>query len=780
MKKIILKYAGILLLLVLSSSIWANPAAALLQRDASPIAIENGEQSGAVSFSFEQLGEEYIQLRSPLDAYEVEFALPYRWLAQEGEQTYLALSYNLTVLEDISFLSDAALVENLPHLEIYLDDVLIQGFTPSVGFGQVVRIPIPAEVINRSNSNFHSLRMFYFRDNDCEVYLSSVLEIDSLTTFGLEYEVVSPLLSLAQFPRPLVQDSFFGEQLYLVLPDEYSESDLTAAAVISAAIGDLGKGSVEISTLYAAEATPELLANRNVIAIGQPDSNAFIAQAYSKQTLATGLDAQGSMLDPDGRPVSEEDGVLQLFTPDGKMDTVYLLVTGNSSEAVEKAAYALASADLQYGLIGDSAIIDQVYTNVLPVAFEESGSRMLFEDLGYPDTEYIGIGTRTSTFTFYLPHNWELSNEPSVTISYSHSSMLSDTNSVINLELNGNLVGSVPLDGESLGETEVTIQLRPEDFLPGEKNRLRITPILDINLSCERYDTNLTWLRIHGDSFLNIPHEVVADENGLLAFTNPFFYLLSSPVSNQILFHLPDDASKTELDGFINIARLIGQERRYPNQVFAVSFDQVLPDTFADYHVVAIGAPASSPVIQELNDSLPQSFIPGENTLRQVVGNVEYILASDFSVGVVEVIASPLNPQRGLSVITGTTLEGLSWALDAMSDPDQVRKLSGDLSFISEDLIGSVTSLAATSEFVQVTIEEVVGEEIEAEVVGVTEDQTVENQNEELTPEETGLASADFLPVVYGALLVAALLVTGITFSRNLRATSKDSNGNGG
>lgn len=780
MKKLLYTFATLLLLLATSSSILVKPAAALLEKDPKTLMLEYGEQDGTVNFTFAQLGEDNIQLRSPLDAYEINFSLPYRWVAQPGEGTYLDLAYNLTILQDSSYLSEVVIAEQLPHLEIYLDNVLIYGFTPSIGFGQVERIPIPVGVLNSSSSNTHNLRMFYFRDNDCDDFLSSVLEINSLTSIGLTYEVVSPLLSLAQFPRPMVQDSFFGEHLYLVLPDEASASDLATAAVVSAAVGDQGRGIVEITTLYASEAVSDVLGNRNVIAIGQPDTNSFIAQAYSKQSLSTGLDSSGNLVAPGGALVSEDAGVLQMFSPAENRDLIYLLVTGATSQAVEKAAYALSSADPQYGLVGDWAVIDQIYANVLPASDDDQSSTMLFDDLGYNDTEYYGIGTRSDTFTFYIPHTWELTYSPSVTISYAHSSMLSATNSLINLELNGKLVGSVPISVDALGEVQTTVQLRPEDFNTGEKNRLRITPIMDINRGCERYDTNLTWLRIHGESYLNLPHRIVDSGEDGLSFTNPFFYLLSSPDVNQIVFHLPEDFSKTELNGLVQVAQLLGQERRFSNQSFAVSFDQVLPDTYSESHVIAIGTPVESPIIQEYNDLLPQSFVPGENTLRQVVGNVEYILANDFSVGVIEVIPSPLNPSRGMSVITGTTDEGLAWALRAMSDPDLMRRLSGDLAFVSDQEVEAIKTSAATREYLQVALEGVVGSSIPVDVVENPDDQLSGNSAAGETVQDEGFSITDFLPVVFGALLAAAILVTGISFSRNVRHKGNNSSGNGG
>jgi hypothetical protein len=773
MKKLWFKFTIILSLLLFTSSIWVSPAAALLQSKANPLAVENGQQAGEVNFSFAQLGEEKIQLRSPLDAYQVDFSLPYRWVVQEGEQTFLELSFNLTLMEDSRFLTDAEVFENLPHLEVYIDDVLIDGFTPAPGFGQQVRIPIPAGVFPQSKSNSHTLSLFYFRDSDCENFLSSVLEINNLSAFNIDYEVAAPVLSLVDFPRPLVQDSFMEEHLYLVLPDAYTEADLSAAAVVSAAIGDQGRGSVEISTLFASEATPEALTGRNVIAIGQPNSNAFISQAYAQQALSTGLVADGTLLHPDGSQVTQEDGVLQMFTPAGLNGTVYLLVTGGSEQAVQKAAYALASANPQYGLANDWSVIDQVYASEISESGNGSDGQLVFDDLGYHDTEYIGIGTRSDTFTFYVPHNWELTDTPSVTVSYAYSSILSETNSVINLELNGKLVGSVPILKDVLGETQATIQLRAEDFAVGEKNRMRITPIMDLTRRCERYDTNLTWLRIHGDSFFNIPHDTTTNAQGISAFTSPFFYLLSSPENNKILFNLPADASKIILDGFVQTAKAIGQERRFDNQEFSVSFQQTLPERFVDYHIITIGTPTSNMVIQEVNDALPQSFVPGENTLNQVVGNVEYVLADDFSVGVVEVIASPLNPNRGLSVITGTTEEGLAWALNAFSNSSSLRQLTGDLSFVSGEIIESLVTTAATRKLVQNTIEGVVGEEVNVETNDISDSDDKDSASASSTDDDSGFGWGDFLPVLFGALLVVGLLVTGISFARNLRTDSK-------
>ena len=93
-----------------------------------------------------------------------------------------------------------------------------------------------------------------------------------------------------------------------------------------------------------------------------------------------------------------------------------------------------------------------------------------------------------------------------------------------------------------------------------------------------------------------------------------------------------------------------------------------------------------------LNEELPQPFVPGEDTLSPEVGNVVYNLPDDFSVGLVQILPAPWNSTRSVAIVSGTTQEGVGWAINALADEDLAFEIDGDLTFVREETVESLNS----------------------------------------------------------------------------------------
>ena len=104
------------------------------------------------------------------------------------------------------------------------------------------------------------------------------------------------------------------------------------------------------------------------------------------------------------------------------------------------------------------------------------------------------------------------------------------------------------------------------------------------------------------------------------------------------------------------------------------------------YQVIAFGLPTNNPVIATLNEQLPQSFVPGENNLRQQIGSIDYRLPDKFSLGLLQILPAPWNSKRAVLVVTGTTQEGVEQTIKALTN-DTYYGLEGNVAFLSKDRI---------------------------------------------------------------------------------------------
>jgi hypothetical protein len=141
------------------------------------------------------------------------------------------------------------------------------------------------------------------------------------------------------------------------------------------------------------------------------------------------------------------------------------------------------------------------------------------------------------------------------------------------------------------------------------------------------------------------------------------------------------------------------------------------------YHVIAFGRPTSNPLIALVNEALPQPFMPDEDNLRQQVGNVVYHLPDQYSLGLLQALPAPWNPeQKVMLAVTGTTPEGVQWAMDTLTGEETYYQLSGDLAFIRGERIESFDSAKFVRGPLVAAIEKVAdeGEEVALKAAAAT------------------------------------------------------------
>jgi hypothetical protein len=679
---------------------------------------------GTAEFTFEQLGHDTFELNSP-STRQFSQDFPYRWAIVGGiTNSYIDIHFDLVDLDaGQPYVSERDLY--LPTLEVQVNGIFAGAFVPQPGLDQVVRVPIPVDAVLGADSNTHRFRFLYYRGVDCIGDASSKLLIYDDSTISISYLTAPAVLNLADFPRPLVQESFIPETLQMIIPDNYSEHDLTVAAIVAASIGNRAFGNLTVNLLKASDATFERLSISSAVIIGRPDANAFLAQLYagnqaltSLQSLPTRLSVDGStIVGTEGQVIQPEDGVLQLVRSSVNTEHSYLIVTGVNDEAVMLAAQALSGVRPSIPLNNRLAVIKE-YQEDAPLAEAEEEGPITLAELGFRDTTYYGIGAQSVTVSFFVPHNWRIQDGVALHLAYIHSSQLSHGYSSLTVSLNGDPIGSAPINTDVIGEQMVVIAIQPEDIRLGEFNRLTFDIILNVRHDCVALESQVAWLRIRDVSFINLPYELVSHIEDLGEFSNPFFYLLSERGISNILVSLPPEPDQAVLNGMIRFAHLLGEEMRKPYFNFVVSMDATLsPDDHPDYHIVAFGRPTTNPLVMQVNDKMPQPFLEGGDVLGQDVGNVVYRLPTEFSMGVIEVFSSPWNSAKGVTVVSGTTAEGFSWAMDTYTDKNLVRDLDGDIALVVDDLVEVLMSRGATRRRLLTTLEEVAGGELIVETV---------------------------------------------------------------
>ncbi len=384
----------------------------------------------------------------------------------------------------------------------------------------------------------------------------------------------------------------------------------------------------------------------------------------------------------DEQPAFEEDGVLQelLFPRDPQK--VILLITGLSDAAVHKAGQALdLRADL-FGMEGPAALVKEVRS--APPTIEPLETAFTFADLGYGDRTTYGFHPRAPLLDYWfdVPRGWHDTNEAYLRLIFNHSQAIDVESSALTILLNGAPVATIPLVEEDADDLLIDI---PSTYLkPGARNRVSIRPAMQMRGDevCENIPIDQAWVSVSRLSSLHLGQQVTNVDQILDLDDFPFPFN-TQPDLGDVLFMLPLDPSPVELEASLQMAFALGGASGGDGTNLTVSLGEASASTrLQDYYIVAIGRPTRNPVIQEINSSLPQPFIPGADEVENRLGKLILRLPPDVSLGYVQEFPSPWNETLAFLVVTGTSDKGVAWAASALNR--QAWRFSGNLALVRE------------------------------------------------------------------------------------------------
>jgi hypothetical protein len=390
--------------------------------------------------------------------------------------------------------------------------------------------------------------------------------------------------------------------------------------------------------------------------------------------------------------ISEGDGIIQEIVSPWDATKALLIVTGLTDEALHKACYALSTRTRFPGMQGPFALVRETHPVPLSVSELESVD-VTFADLGYDDKVVLGTRERRVDYWFDMPLGWGLTSEAFVRLLFSHSALIDYQQSSLTVLLNEAPVGSVALDESNLAGGSLQAPLPDSQIRPGWRNRLSV--VVDMRLADECYDPDVSqiWSTLSRDSLLHLAHTERANPQLALDFyPRPFAV---QPDMHDVAIVLPPLSGPVERDG---VLRLIADLANAANgEVFSPAVligEPVNWEDLKDYHVIAIGRPSANLAIALVNADLPQPFIPGTDQIEQIVDNVVFRLPAGLSLGYVQEIPSPWNEERAFLAVTGTTDEGVGWAIRALVDSSW--RLKGNLALVRDQEIYSTDTRRLT------------------------------------------------------------------------------------
>jgi hypothetical protein len=611
----------------------------------------------SVDLTFEQLGYGNSQL-SEQESQWISLYLP-RNLVPHSEGSYLDLtiSHVPDVPEKPSVLQVG--MNSIPLAVIPLSEENAELTTYRLHFKNAPLIPgrntVGISLDTGGGCNVRGARV------DVAVYGTS--------SFHIEYALTRHQPDLALYPVPFFEQSFEHEPVYVVLPDNPSETDLSAAATVAAGLGKLSNAQIHLASILDTQISSDIRNSYHLIVIGKKGANRLIDQLDLPLRL-------------DDRALSEEQGVIQELVSPWNPLRMILVVSGQSDEGFLKASQALNRKAHLLGMQGPVAIVE----TVLPP--ESVGSRQRDDDfsvadLGYEEEVVYGTRPHTLDYRFYMPLGWTTIEEPRFTLYFGHTRTADPTHSSLIVFLNDVPIDSVLLEDSNASDGTLEVQLPPRLIKSGA-NKVRIA--IEMNLGdedkCLFLDAGQLWATIYSHSYFHVPFVLQDVEPSLALFPYPFN---KEPDLGGPLLILPDRPRQTDYDLMLQVAAGLGTADRGGFMTLSVTTSDLVTEEHRRHKdLILIGQPSANSLIAELNDWLPQPFEPATGLMRPQFESVVFAQDPSRDIGLIEELAAPWNPERMILVLTGTTDAGVALAVTTLLSGSG--RLAGNVVVVEESI----------------------------------------------------------------------------------------------
>ena len=647
---------------------------------------ENVIEAATKTVTFTDLGYTGDEtLRGVLVTRDYSLRWPDAWNPKSGNSLTLHFSHSLALDEHSSMAVD--------WNGTRLTSVLL---TPQNADNGVLEVDIPEDLIEIGYNQLRLVLYMGIHDDYCEDLDNPAVwtTIHSTSFFDFSFEPAQPALDLSLFPAPLIDGSTIVEnQITFILPAQPSLKELNVVAAVSAKLGQVAAWrNIALDVKYGPSASDVANIPGDQIYVGTLDQlGAYSFLDFSSITSDTRKPGVGL--------------IWEQYSP-GDEAGVAIALTGMDEAGVETAGRVLADASTYALLSGPLGVIMDMPD--LKTDGEVTGQIITLEELGYRDITARGTHDQTINFIIPLPMEWIVETEGTFNLHFAHSELLNPQQSSMNILLNDVPISSIALTKENSTDGQVEIRLPARLFKVGDN---KLTVLANLNL-VENYEDRLrcwddyedeAWIVAYADSSINLPPgpgEVNADLSNY-----PYNFLRSANLSD-VAFVLPASPSERVALAMANIASRLGHfvdsKALYPRVVDTNTASDIKAE--APYQIL-IGQTVSLAAIQSINDILPMPFKSGTNEPQSLEGYAE-ILPKAGSVGYIESVITEDGQSR--LVVTGNSDEGVYWAAEALSDPQLMGDLDGDLVILNAQarMFTASVKLEKTREVTPVVSEE--------------------------------------------------------------------------
>jgi hypothetical protein len=498
---------------------------------------------------------------------------------------------------------------------------------------------------------------------------------DSTINYVYTQKPYQPNLNI--FPIPFINNlSLAKDKISLFIPDDIDINELESTYYIANSLYKRRTWrGVDIKGFTFDSITEDMKKTSNIVIIGTASK---IKPLLNQTNLPIKLNENGYLVDNNNQLIKDGTGLVMEIPSPWNPYYAVLIVTGNTSQAVRKAASALRDPNFEkWVLFNKYAFIDNSKTDIQqPIDWSDTS----FIDLGYKDFVVYGGGTNSIKYELNLPTN-KIPESIDISLHYSVSPLLSGiNNSFISLKVN-----DFPVSGEKINidnpDRVWDVHINNRNLLPG-KNILTFSFNLKFhNRDCTPDDLSLAWGTIYSDSKLTVKFS-----------KNDISYSFADldDIEQNISLFIPSAGTiftKNEtIQLIINMATNIVNTKEFNIYYDTENIEKVSKNS----NVVYVGSMSSNPLLNSLRHHFPFCYVNKQVIIKPTI--IPYLhMSEEPPVGLLELIKSPYDPKQLFLLITADDVNGYDLVIDAFFNPIKNQYLRGNTALVYSD--GTFTSI---------------------------------------------------------------------------------------
>jgi len=527
---------------------------------------------------------------------------------------------------------------------------------------QQVKVSILDDLLKRDSNELKIETYLRISDDACadDVNLANWFRLKKSTNIKATFNNSISDNKISDFPYPFLknQDNEGNlDDLSIVIPDDYSDSELSAAFILNSyleKLNDIDKNKITIVK----DSDFAKKENTNSIFIGGYKSfpNEFdIKSSKDTDCLIKVLNSSYSR--------NENNKTMVILCDD---------------ENLIRGVNTLQNKDLVFQLNNDTFNVTSDLKE--ETAQDDISGKITFKDMGINEIQLNGSFRRASTISYSIPKNRIFSQSDKIKLFMRYSENLDFDKSLVTIYINNTPIGSKRLEEEKCSNDEVELNL-PNDV--SSTNYLDIKIAFDLELKnsyCEKRQEEMPWALVTGDSYLYIGNMNI-DGYYFSNYSAPF---VKDEMFNDTVMIVPDKLNSDEINSLGQIVGYLGKDVSYNNGDFKVVRNSNVIDSDKKKNIIIYGTPKTNNLISIINDQL---WFKYDENYSKFLSNEKLELTDPFSskISNFQLDISKFNNQKAMLVLTSPDIEILKDSLIYLSSSNMFSKLNGDCAIIDEN-----------------------------------------------------------------------------------------------